>query len=125
MKKLILILAFAAIASAQVVNNRVARVTFETLSSATTSTTFKVDQLTPSKHTVQVIVTGGPATCTISLDGSLDGGTTFASLSGSQTCTSNIVFHVVERPVDAVRINLSALSGGTSPTVVVRYVGTF
>lgn len=77
---------------------------------------------TAHKHTLAVIVTGTPATCTIELDGSLDN-TNFFNLSGSQTCTANVMFHVIDRPVTFVRAQLTAFSGGSSPTVQVFYAG--
>lgn len=74
------------------------------------------------KHTVTAVPTGSPATCTVKLEGSIDG-TTWFDLSTAQTCTAAVAFHVVEKPVLAVRANLTALTGGTSPTVVVKYLG--
>lgn len=75
-----------------------------------------------SQHTIQIIVTGGPSGCTVNLDGSLDGVNWF-DLSGGQTCTSNTMFHVVSKPVAYVRGDLTALTGGTSPTVTISYEG--
>ena len=116
----------AAIAGAQVVNSRVARIEFGTLSSVTTTAAVDVSLLTPSKHTIQTLIAGSPAACSIQLEGTLDdvsGSPTWANLSGSQTCTSSVTFHVTERPVRGVRVNLTALSGGSSPTVTIKYVG--
>ncbi len=76
----------------------------------------------PDKHTEQVAVTGAPTTCTVALEGSLDG-TSFFNLSGDQSCTSSFMLHIVDKPVGFVRVNLKALSGGTSPSVQVDYVG--
>lgn len=136
MKKLTLILTWIiaiALASylaftlaSQVLNGRTASVQFETLSSATASSGFDVSSLSPSKHTVQVVVTGGPATCSIQLEGTLDAissSSTWANLSGSQTCTSTVTFHVTERAVKGVRVNVTALTGGTSPGVSAKYTG--
>lgn len=75
-----------------------------------------------SQHTLQIIVTGGPSGCTVNLDGSLDGVNWF-DLSGAQTCTSNTMFHVVSKPVAYVRGDLTALTGGTAPTVTISYEG--
>jgi hypothetical protein len=79
------------------------------------------------KHTVQVITAGGPTTCAIQLEGTLDDVTSnspdWANLSGSQTCTSSVTFHVADRPVTGIRANLTALTGGSSPTVAIKYVG--
>ena len=60
--------------------------------SSGTSTAVGVAEGAPLIHTVQVVVTGSPATCTINLDTSLDG-VTWTNASGNQTCTSNITFY--------------------------------
>lgn len=102
-----------------------ARLVFGGVTAATatgTSNTVDVRFYAPRTHTFQVVVTGSPASCTIDLEGSLDNSNWF-SLSGNQTCTSNVMFHVTDRPVVFVRGNLSALSGGSSPTVTVDYIG--
>ena len=79
------------------------------------------------KHTLQVVVTGAPATGQIQLEGTLDdatsSGATWAILSGSQLCTTTTTFHVVDRPVTGIRANLTALTGGTNPTVACKYLG--
>lgn len=73
-------------------------------------------------HTLTAIVTGGPSGCTVNLDASNDG-THWFDISGPQTCTSNVMFHVFGRSVELVRGNLTALSGGTAPTVTLTYLG--
>jgi len=81
---------------------------------------------TVHKHTVQAVVTGAPATGSIQLEGTLDdvtGSPTWFNLSGAQPCTANTIFHVVDRPVSGIRVNLTALTGGTGPTVSIRYLG--
>lgn len=72
-------------------------------------------------HTLQVVVTGGPSGCTVRLEGSLDG-TNWFDLSGSQTCTSNAMFHVDGKPVAYVRANLLTWTGGTN--AVITYKGS-
>jgi hypothetical protein len=95
-------------------------ITWPVLSSAAVTTAYN----TPGndKHTLAVVVAGTPAACTVALEGSMDT-VTWASLSGNQTCTSTVMFHVTDRPVVFVRANLSALSGGTKPTVTITYLG--
>jgi len=74
-------------------------------------------------HTVAVIVTGSPSAATVNLEGSLDS-THWFDLSGDQDASAgDIMFHVVYRAVAFVRPNVSALSGGTSPTLVISYLG--
>ena len=76
----------------------------------------------PSKHTVQLTVAGSPSTCTYRLEGSLDG-SLWSDLSGTQSCTASVMFHVVDKPVSWLRGNLLTLSGGSSPTVQFTYQG--
>lgn len=80
----------------------------------------------PDKHTVEAVITGSPTTVICSLEGSLDGDTWFelSSTGGMDvTLAANRMFHVVNRPVQKVRVNLTTLTAGTSPTVTFRYLG--
>lgn len=77
----------------------------------------------PTKHGVMSVVTGGPATCSVQLEGSMDN-TNFFLISASTTCTSTVMFQAIDKPVLYVRINLTALTGGTAPTVTSTYLGT-
>ncbi len=76
----------------------------------------------PDKHTLQFITTGTPAAATLRLEGSIDGVNWF-DLSGSQSCVSSGMFHVVNKPILYVRVNLLTLVGGTAPTVTSTYLG--
>ncbi len=67
-------------------------------------------------HTIQVVVTGSPGSCTANLDGSVDA-THWFDLSGGQTCTSNLMFHVTSRSVIYVRGNVTALSAAATATI--------
>jgi hypothetical protein len=96
------------------------QITWTVLSAAGTTSSIAVAG--SDVHTVQIVVTGGPGACTLNLDGSLDA-IHWADISGGQTCTSNVVFHVVNRSVAFVRGNLTAFSGGTAPTATVTYLG--
>lgn len=71
-------------------------------------------------HTVQVVVTGGPSACTVRLEGSLDNSNWF-DVSGTQTCTSSVMFHVDGKPLTYTRVNLLSWSGGTN--AVITYKG--
>jgi hypothetical protein len=117
----------AAALSSQTVNGRVASVSFGTLTGTGTTWAFDMSLLTPSQHTLEVVVAGSPSSCSIQLEGTLDNpsgsSVTWANLSGAQTCTSSVTFSVVNKPVRAVRANLTSLSGGSSPTVTVGYAG--
>ncbi len=74
------------------------------------------------EHTLAVVPSGSPSGCSLKLEGSIDGSAWF-DLSGAQTCTSNLMFHVTQKPVNQVRVNLVTLSGGTSPSLDVQYLG--
>ena len=67
----------------------------------------------------QSTTTGSPTTATLDLEGSLDG-TTFSQLGTANHATSGTYTAVVDKPVLYVRLNLTALSGGSSPTVTAK-----
>jgi len=80
---------------------------------------------TPSKHSVQVTITGAPTAVTVDLEGSLDGNT-WASLAShimtaAELTAAAALFHVIDKPVRRVRTNLTVLTAGTSPTVTTIY----
>jgi hypothetical protein len=62
-------------------------------------------------HTVQMVVVS-PGTCSLQLEGSLDG-VHWANLSGAQPClnTSPTMWHLYTKLVTFVRINLTAYAG--------------
>lgn len=76
-------------------------------------------------HTIQINVTGNPTAVTVDLEGSLDDNTYFrlASHNFDTTEITNqaSMFHVETKMVDYIKANLTTLTGGTSPTVTVRY----
>ena len=110
-------------AQAQETNARAARVGFGTLTATGTTSTFSVRDVAPAQHTIQANVSGSPATCSVQLEGRLDN-STFFSLSGALDCSGgNTMFHVVTRPIDYVRLHITALGGGSSPAVRLYYLG--
>lgn len=74
-------------------------------------------------HTAELIVTGGPATCTYRLQGTKDAVTWFNISAADLTCTSSTVGFEANKPVVQIRGNLLTLTGGTSPTITLKYVG--
>ena len=76
----------------------------------------------PDTHTLQYITTGSPSSATLRLEGSIDNVNWF-DLSGTQNCASSGMFHVVNKIVLYLRVNLLSLSGGTDPTVTCTYLG--
>jgi hypothetical protein len=109
-------------AGAQTVNERAARANFGTFTAAAATNAFDVSYLVPTHHSFAAIVTGAPATCTVQLEGSLDGTNWFA-LTAATTCTSSVFASAANYATDYVRLNLTALTGGSSPTVSLRYLG--
>lgn len=77
----------------------------------------------PLAHAIELIVTGGPATCTYRLQGTRDGTTWFNVSASDITCTSTTVAFESGKPAVSVRGNLLTLTGGTSPTVTLKYIG--
>lgn len=74
-------------------------------------------------HQISWIVTGAPAACTVKLQSSPDG-TTWSDLIANQTCTANGQSVVTGQVLaNFVRVNVTALSGGASPTITTTYVG--
>ncbi|KKK64731.1 hypothetical protein LCGC14_2981250 [marine sediment metagenome] len=96
--------------------------TFAALSSTGQTPSFNVVALSPTSHTLQILLTGSPTGCAVQLEGSLDNAN-WENLSGTQNCTSVTMFHVVNRTVAYVRGNLTTLSGGSTPTVQFLYKG--
>ena len=94
-----------------------------TFTGTATGATYSLTQKSTRTHTVSAVITSGSLSdCTMRLEGSLDG-TNFFSLSGDQTCTASFMFHVVNKPVSHVRAVVSAFTGTSTPTLVVRYLG--
>ena len=76
---------------------------------------------TVGRHSVQVNVTGAPTAVTVALEGSLDGVTWFQFaehvLTSGEIADQAAMFHVINKPSPRLRPNLTALAGGTEPTV--------
>ena len=73
-------------------------------------------------HTVEVVTTGTPSAATLQLEGSLDGSNWYA-LSAAMDVSSSTMFHVLDAPVAFIQGNLVSLTGGSSPTVTMTYLG--
>jgi hypothetical protein len=98
-----------------------AGVTFTALSANGSTASYDTEAVM-NNHTVTVVPTGGPSGCTLTMEGSLDGTNWFTIITAA-TCTSVVSAHGVDKPARYVRGTLSALAGGTTPTVTVKYVG--
>jgi len=75
----------------------------------------------PSRHTVSLVVTGTPATCTYSLMSCDNAGC--YDISGPQACTASVQFSVDQRPARCIEGYVDTLTGGSSPTVQMNYTG--
>lgn len=101
-----------------------------TLLNAVTSTgtsTVLIHSVPVSSHALQVTITGGPSTVRVDLLGSLDN-STFVTISentfsASELTATKAMFFDVDSPLVYIQAKLTTLSGGTAPTVTVKYVG--
>ena len=78
---------------------------------------------TPIQHTIHLVVTGTPAACTYRLQGSANGSVWFNISAADITCTTTATAFEANKPTRYIRGNLLTLSGGSSPTVTLHYVG--
>lgn len=94
---------------------------------ATGAGTTHAVRMKPRNHTVQFTITGAPTAVTLDLEGSLDDSTWISLASHIMTAAELIataaMFHVVDKPVRYVRLNLTTLTAGTTPTVTALYEG--
>lgn len=78
-------------------------------------------------HTVQATITGTPTAVTVDLEGSLDNVTFFQlathAFTAGELTAAGAMFHVTDKAVRFIRLNLTALTGGTAPTVTALYEG--
>ena len=93
---------------------------------AVTATGVSLSYRVSSKdHTIQCTCTGAPTHVTVALEGSLDDATWYTLAEhdwvNEEIAAQTAMFHVTAKVVRYVRLNLSTLSGGTSPTVTALY----
>ena len=78
-------------------------------------------------HTVQATMGGDvvATAVTVDLEGSVDGASWFTlashAFTAAEITAEKSMFHVVNKVVSCVRVNITALTGGTNPTVSVWY----
>ena len=81
----------------------------------------------PGKHTIQCAMGGDvvATAVTVDLEGSLDNSTWFSlashAFTAAEITATSAMFHVVNKAVRYVRLNLTTLTGGTNPTVTGKY----
>ncbi len=78
-------------------------------------------------YTVEVTVTGSPSAVTVDLEGSLMG-VGYAQLAqhvfdAAEITAQFAIFHVASKSIVFIRGNLITLTGGSTPTVTMRFVG--
>ena len=78
-------------------------------------------------HSIQVAITGAPTVVTVNLEGSLNDTDFFQiathTLSAGELTAEGALFHVENKVIRNVRLNLITLTGGTAPTVTAIYEG--
>lgn len=82
----------------------------------------KYDTTNAVHHTVQYSFTGTPTAVELYLQGSLDGGTTWNNITGPLAVKGGSIMFVYGY-CPYVRAKVVAITGGTSPTVTVKYAG--
>ena len=129
MNKLILLVALILVAAYPAAAQGYQTATLLNAVTATgTGRAIRLSGVVPFRHTGAITVTGAPATCTLNIQWAITADTPTANdwfdLSGNQDCTSSSAgFHIADRPILWVRGNLTVLTGGTAPTVSLRYLG--
>lgn len=72
-------------------------------------------------HTVQVNITGAPSAVVVDLEGSLDNilwsQLAQHTMTAGELTATTAMFHVTDKPVEYIRVNLTTLTSGSSPTV--------
>jgi len=85
---------------------------------------FRINALVKT-HTIQATITGAPTAVTVDLEGSVDNVTFFQLathvFTAGELTAQGAMFHVVDKVVRFVRLNLTTLTAGTSPTVTGLY----
>jgi hypothetical protein len=71
-------------------------------------------------HTVDVQVTGTPSVLTFRMEASSDG-VTWYDISGTQSSTVSMMFHIDAKPVRLIRFNVLSLTGTAS--IVFKWTG--
>ena len=86
----------------------------------------QVFQFEPPKQsyfTMTSSSTGNPATATVIMEGYLDGTNWFTiSYNFDVSPPTNYTYVTGDGPWNFIRLNLTALSGGTSPTITVLFI---
>lgn len=95
-----------------------------TFTATGTSQVFKVLNGGIGTFYLYYVVTGAPASVTIKMEGSADNGSTYSQCGSSGLATSGTNIISCSGTYSHFRVNLSTLSGGTSPTVVYGLFGT-
>ncbi len=82
------------------------------------------DHSAPSSHTVQVVITGTtlPTAVTVDLEGSINDAADFAVMAShvfdaTEIASGIALFHIVNQGVDAIRVRVLSLVGGTDLSI--------
>lgn len=117
-RAVVLLAVLAAYAPAQVA---ISQIFLSATSTGRSKAVVDVRNLGATNHLFTWTVTGTPSTCTLLLETSEDG-TTWSTAS-TEDCSTNGSASLSSSSYQFLTANISVLSGGTSPTVSVRYDG--
>ena len=112
---LLLLLTFAPL----VAQNKTVKHTFDTFTTTGSSESINVQagRSSVTYHTIEV--DSNASTCTYTVEGTVSNDNWF-DLSGTQSCTSDAMIHIVNRAVVNIRITVATFSG---TNVVFHYLG--
>jgi hypothetical protein len=78
-------------------------------------------------HAIQFQITGAPTAVTLVVEGNINDADwdkiAVHIATVEQLANGHGMFHVINKPVENVRLNLAVLEGGTAPTVSAWYEG--
>jgi len=123
MKNLLLLVLLAALPLAA--QNKTILHEFDTLTSTgeTEEISVMAGRSTATYHTISVRQVA--STCTFTVEGTIDpidnnADEYWADLSGTQSCTSDTMIHIINRPVKAIRVSVKTFAG---TSVTFSYLG--
>jgi hypothetical protein len=88
---------------------------FPVLTTATHTTVLDLRKSLVKTHTIEISLTGTPSVCTYRVEGSSNS-TNWYDISGTQSCLTNNMFHITDKPIRYIRINVLSLTGTASLT---------
>lgn len=82
----------------------------------------------PSAHTFGIFVSGNPTAVVVEVQATCRESDNWAviqehTLTAEEIANEHSMFHVINKPLVKIRMNVKTLTGGTSPSISCAYVG--